>query len=88
MQWQSVCIAKLLPLSIDHVVQQPQVSSVTIQSQHLQTLTFSQSLNYEQLAVWLANHPQFMGADHQEDISKLKGIINYRYRIAGNFRGV
>ena len=31
-------------------------------------------MSYEQLAVWLTNHPQFVGADYQQDISKLKGI--------------
>jgi hypothetical protein len=64
-------------MSIDPVsdaVQQLQASSVTSQPQCPQTLTFSKKLNYEQLALWLANHPQFVGADHQEDISKLKGI--------------
>ena len=40
---------------------------------HPQPLTFSKDMSYEQLAVWLTNHPQFVGADYQEDISKLKG---------------
>ena len=31
-------------------------------------------MSYEQLAVWLTNHPQFVGADYQQDISKLKGM--------------
>ena len=30
-------------------------------------------MNYNELAVWLTNHSQFVGADHQEDINKLKG---------------
>ena len=48
-------------------------SSATVQPQHQQTLTFSENLNYEQLAVWLTNHQQFVGADHRQDIGKLKG---------------
>ena len=51
-------------------VQQPHLSA-TVQSQPSQT--FSEKLNYEQLAVWLTNHPQFVGVDYQQDISKLKG---------------
>ena len=38
-----------------------------------QPLIFSQDMSYEQLAVWLTNHPQFVGAGYQQDISKLKG---------------
>ena len=38
-----------------------------------QPLEFSKDMSYEQLAVWLTNHPQFVGADYQQDISKLKG---------------
>ena len=38
-----------------------------------QPQAFSKDMSYEQLAVWLTNHPQFVGADYQEDISKLKG---------------
>ena len=30
-------------------------------------------MSYEQLAVWLTNHPQFVGADYNQDINKLKG---------------
>ena len=51
-------------------VQQPQ-PSVTVQPQPPQT--FSEKLNYEQLAAWLTNHPQFVGVDYQQDINKLKG---------------
>ena len=39
-----------------------------------QSLEFSNDMSYEQLAVWLTNHPQFMGAGYQQDISKLKGM--------------
>ena len=39
----------------------------------LPPLEFSKDMSYEQLAVWLTNHPQFVGADYQQDISKLKG---------------
>ena len=38
-----------------------------------QSLPFSKDMSYEQLAVWLTNHPLFVGADYQQDISKLKG---------------
>ena len=38
-----------------------------------QPLEFSKDMSYEQLAVWLTNHPQFLGAGYQQDISKLKG---------------
>ena len=41
---------------------------------HPQPQAFSKDMNYEQLAVWLTNHPQFVGADYQQDISKLKGV--------------
>ena len=56
-------------------MQQPQASS-TVQPRLdvcPPPLTFSEDMSYEQLAVWLTNHPQFMGADYQEDINKLKG---------------
>ena len=39
-----------------------------------QPLEFSKDMSYEQLAEWLTNHPQFVGADYQRDISKLKGM--------------
>ena len=39
-------------------------------------LEFSKDMSYEQLAVWLINHPQFVGADYQQDIGKLRGIIS------------
>ena len=39
-----------------------------------QPLEFSKDMSYEQLAVWLTNHPRFVAADYQQDISKLKGI--------------
>ena len=38
-----------------------------------QPLPFSKGMSYDQLAVWLTNHPKFVGADYQQDISKLKG---------------
>jgi hypothetical protein len=38
-------------------------------------------MSYEQLAVWLTNHPQFMGADYQQDISKLRGMEQVYTRI-------
>ena len=40
-----------------------------------QPLEFSKDMSYEQLAVWLTNNPLFVGADYQQDISKLRGII-------------
>ena len=39
-----------------------------------QPLEFSKDMSYEQLAVWLTNHSQFVGADYQQDINKLKGM--------------
>ena len=38
-----------------------------------QPLVFSENLNYEQLAVWLGNHPKVMGKGYQQDIRRLKG---------------
>ena len=46
-----------------------------------QPQAFSKDMNYEQLAVWLTNHSQFVGADHQEDISKLKGMYSIEYAV-------
>ena len=40
-----------------------------------QPLTFSKDMSNEQLAQWLSNHPNLLGTDYQEDISKLKGTI-------------
>ena len=34
----------------------------------------SENFNHEQLAVWLSNHPKFVGKGYQQDISKLKGM--------------
>ena len=31
-------------------------------------------MNYDQVALWLTNHPHFVGSDYQEDIQKLKGM--------------
>jgi hypothetical protein len=33
---------------------------------------FSKDMNYEELAMWLTNHPKFVGADYQQDIGKLR----------------
>ena len=55
-------------------VQQPQAPT-TVQPPIQQTWTFSVNLNYEQLSIWLSNHPQFVGADYQQDISKLKSML-------------
>ena len=38
-----------------------------------QPLELSENFNHEQLAVWLINHPKFVGKGYQQDISKLKG---------------
>ena len=54
-------------------------SSATAQPHHQHTLTFSENLNYEQLALWLTNHQQFVGADYQQDIGKLKGTYYIAY---------
>ena len=55
-------------------MRQPQASATVQPQVDPQPLIFSNSMSYEQLAVWLTNHPQFMGADYQQDISKLKGM--------------
>ena len=55
-------------------VQQPQ-SPPTVQTSVSQSLTFSKDMSTEQLALWLRNHPSLSGADYEEDISKLIGII-------------
>ena len=41
-----------------------------------QSLSFSNHLNNEQLALWLQNHPRLIGNDYQEDINKLKGTVH------------
>ena len=46
---------------------------------HQRPLIFSKDMNYEQLAVWLTDHPQFVGADYQQDIRKLKGTVSQYY---------
>ena len=57
-------------------VQQPQeVPPASQVDERPQSLIFSKDMGYEQLAVWLTNHPQFVGADYQQDISKLKSIL-------------
>ena len=56
---------------ISEPIQQPQA----LQPLVAQPLAFSTDINYEQLAVWLTNYPQFVGIDYQQDISKLKSII-------------
>ena len=58
-------------------VQQPQ-SPPTIQMPvdvYSQPVTFSKHMSSEQLALWLRNHPNLSGADYEEDISKLIGIM-------------
>jgi hypothetical protein len=42
-----------------------------------QPLTFSKDMSNEQLVVWLTNHLQLMGADYQQDISQLRGMLQY-----------
>ena len=57
-------------------MQQPQASA-TVQQQldvQPQPLTFSEDMSYEQLAVWLTNHPKLVGVRYQQDINKLKGM--------------
>ena len=51
---------------------------------HPQPLTFSEDMSYEQLAVWLTNHPKLVGEGYQQDINKLKGIHNC-YRVCQAF---
>ena len=64
-----------LQLNFSDSTQQPQALSNDQPKQDVfpQPLEFSKDMNYNELAVWLINHPQFVGTDHQEDINKLKG---------------
>ena len=64
------------PIGTGNGVQQPQASATG----QLQLgvcppapLVFSEDLSYEQLAVWLTNHPKLVGVGYKQDISKLKG---------------
>jgi hypothetical protein len=52
-------------------VQQPQAPAASQVDGHPQPVM---DMSYEQLAVWLTNHPQLVGADYQQDISKLRGM--------------
>ena len=58
-------------------VQEPQSPPTvpTVQMSVSQSLTFSKDMSSEQLALWLRNHPSLSGADYEEDISKLIGIM-------------
>ena len=64
------------PISISEPVPHPQALSSDQPELDVppQPLEFSKDMSYEQLAVWLTNHPQFMGADYQQDIGKMKGM--------------
>ena len=55
-------------------VQQSQAPYSPLHNIRPQTLVFSKDMSYKQLIVWLTNHPQFVGADYQQDISKLRGM--------------
>ena len=70
------CHFDIYPLSISEFVQQPQDLSTNQPKLDVspQPLEFSQSFSHEQLAVWLTNHPKFVGKGYQQDISKLKGM--------------
>ena len=70
----------MIPNFISEPIQQPQTLSTDQPKLYTppKPLEFSRDMNYEQLAVWLTNHPLFVGEDHQQDISKLKGTYNYR----------
>ena len=65
----------VIPYLSSEPVQQPQGLSTKQPKLDAppQPLEFSKDTNYEQLAVWLTNHPKFVGADYQQDITKLKG---------------
>ena len=65
-------------------VQQPQ-SPPTVQTPvdvYSQSLIFSKDMSNEQLAQWLRSHPSLSGADYEEDISKLIGIMLCTYTCA------
>ena len=57
-------------------VQQPQSPPTVLipEDVHLQSLTFSENMSCEQLALWLRNNPSLSEAEYEEDISKLRGI--------------
>jgi hypothetical protein len=62
------------PLCSDsNTMVQPQASA-TVQPPSQQPPTFSNSMSYDQLALWLTNHPKLVGVGYQQDINKLKGI--------------
>ena len=63
------------PISISEPVPHPQALSSDQPKLDIppQPLQFSKDMSYEQLAVWLTNHSQFVGAGYQQDITKLKG---------------
>ena len=62
------------PILFSEPVQQPQ--ALSSDQPRLDVLPeFSKDMTSEQLSIWLTNHPQFVGADHQQDISKLKGML-------------
>ena len=56
-------------------VQQPQ-SPPTVQMPvdvSPRQLAFSEDMSCEQLSLWLRNHRSLIGADYEEDMSKLRG---------------
>jgi hypothetical protein len=55
-------------------VQQPRAPAASQVDGRPQSLIFSMEMSCEQLAVWLTNHPRFVGADYQQDIGKLRGM--------------
>ena len=54
-------------------MQQPQAVEPQLDVCPPTPLAFSEDLSYEQLPVWLTNHPKLVGVGYQQDISKLKG---------------
>jgi hypothetical protein len=57
----------------DHL-QQPRAPEASQVDGPPQPVIFSKDMSYKQLAMWLTNHPQLVGAEYQQDISKLKGL--------------
>jgi hypothetical protein len=69
-----VCNINLFLDPTSDLVQQPRAPAASQVDGHPQpVITFSKDMSYEQLALWLTNHPQFVGGDYKQDISKLKG---------------
>ena len=66
--------SNLFSLISEPVQQQPLLTDQPPVNVQPQSLTFSEDMSYDQLAVLLTNHPKLVGTSYQHDISKLKGM--------------